>query len=100
IADWFVGWEASRVEIATRHAEIGGSWPFMAPGGEFRLTGRADRIDLRQDGRLEILDFKTGAPPSAKQLSTGLAPQLALEVAMAKGGGFEAVPAGISVSAL
>lgn len=100
IADWFIGWEASRAEIAKRHAEIGGSWPFAAPGGEFRLTGRADRIDLRHDGRLEILDFKTGSPPSAKQLSTGLAPQLALEVAMAKGGGFETVPAGVSVAVL
>ncbi|WP_018182293.1 double-strand break repair protein AddB [Kaistia granuli] len=100
IADWFVGWEASRAEIGRRLAEIGGAWPFNAPAGEFKLTGRADRIDLRQDGRLEILDFKTGSPPSARQLSTGLAPQLALEVAMARGGGFEAVPAGVSVSVL
>lgn len=93
IAEWFIGWEANRTTIATRHAEIGGSWPLKAPAGEFRLTGRADRIDLRRDGTLEILDFKTGAPPSAKQLSTGLAPQLALEVAMARGAGFAGVEA-------
>ncbi|MCX5494931.1 double-strand break repair protein AddB [Kaistia dalseonensis] len=97
IAQWFIGWEASRHDIAARHAEIGGSWPVNE---RFRLTGRADRIDQRRDGTLEILDFKTGVPPSAKQLSTGLAPQLALEVAMARAGAFEGIPAGASVAEL
>ncbi|MCX5520599.1 double-strand break repair protein AddB [Kaistia defluvii] len=100
IAEWFIGWEASRASVAHRHAEIGGAWAFPAPAGEFKLTGRADRVDIRLDGSLEILDFKTGSPPSAKQLSTGLAPQLALEVAMARGGGFDQVEAGVSVSTL
>ncbi|MCX5513686.1 double-strand break repair protein AddB [Kaistia algarum] len=97
IADWFIAWEAERGEIAARHAEIGGAWTL--PDG-FRLVGRADRIDLRRDGAVEILDFKTGNPPSAKQLSTGLAPQLALEVAMARAGGFPNIPAGASVATL
>jgi len=97
IADWYVAWEASRRDLVARHAEIDGSWTL--PGG-FRLTGRADRIDQRADGSLEILDFKTGAPPSAKQLSTGLAPQLALEVAMARAGAFAGLPQGVSVAVL
>ncbi len=97
IADWFIEWEARRTEIAARHAEIEGSWTM--PDG-FRLIGRADRIDVRDDGSLEILDFKTGSPPTAKQLSTGLAPQLALEVAMARAGAFTGLPAGASVALL
>ncbi|MBB5754008.1 double-strand break repair protein AddB [Prosthecomicrobium pneumaticum] len=101
IARWYVGWEAGRAaEIAERHAEIAGDWTIAAPAGPFRLTGRADRIDLRRDGTLDILDFKTGAPPSARQLSTGLAPQLALEVAMARAGAFGSGFAGRTVATL
>lgn len=88
-ARWFVAWELSRDDaIAERHAEIGGGHEIVAPAGRFRLRGRADRIDRRKDGSLEIYDFKTGAPPSARQVLTGLAPQLALEVGMARAGAF------------
>jgi ATP-dependent helicase/nuclease subunit B len=64
------------------------------------LRGRADRIDLRHDGRIDILDFKTGTPPSARQVLTGFAPQLALEVAMAHAGAFGEEFAGRSVAVL
>ena len=53
------------------------------------MRGRADRIDRRHDGSLDILDFKTGTPPSARQVLVGFAPQLGLEAAMAKAGGFD-----------
>lgn len=89
IARWFVAWESARGgDIAERHAEISGSHTLLAPAGAFHLRGRADRIDLRSDGRLEIYDFKTGMPPSPRQVLTGLAPQLALEVGMAHAGAF------------
>lgn len=97
IAGWFIDWEAARTGITARLAEIAGSWTL--PDG-FRLTGRADRIDRRADGSLEILDFKTGDPPTPKQLSTGLAPQLALEAAMARAGAFPDIPAGTAVARL
>ncbi len=97
IAAWYVDWEASRAEIEARHAEIDGK---MVLSPDFMLTGRADRIDRRRDGAYEILDFKTGTPPSPKQLSTGLAPQLALEAAMLKRGAFGDIPAGASVAVL
>ena len=47
---------------------------------------------------LEVIDFKTGQPPSAKQVLPGFAPQLALEGYMAKLGGFDTIPRGIEVS--
>lgn len=101
IVGWFVVWERARDEaVARRCAEIGGGHEFAAPAGTFRLRGRADRIDLRKDGRLDIFDFKTGAPPTARQVLTGLAPQLALEVAMARAGAFGDRFAGRSVSQL
>eukprot|EP01036_Dinobryon_divergens_P020104 gene20104-27526_t len=50
---------------------------FDAPAGPFTLTAKADRIELSSTGAA-ILDFKTGAAPSAKQVKSGFAPQLTL----------------------
>ena len=103
IARWMVQWEATRdAVIARRNPEISGAIdiPVGLPGGSFRLRGRADRIDLRHDGALDILDFKTGAPPSARQVLVGFAPQLGLEAAMVKAGGFDEAFRGASVATL
>src|SRR5690606_8713094 len=48
---------------------------------------RADRMEVRE-GRLSVIDFKTGAPPSKKQVKTGFAAQLPLTAAIAGAGGF------------
>jgi ATP-dependent helicase/nuclease subunit B len=66
---------------------------FEAPAGPFTLTARADRIDIGRDG-LVITDYKTGSPPNTKKVTTGLAPQLPLEAAIALEAGFAHVPAG------
>ncbi|EJF85426.1 double-strand break repair protein AddB [Bartonella rattimassiliensis] len=52
------------------------------------LSGRADRIDILPDKTVEILDFKTGTPPSSKQVRELLFPQLALETALLMEGAF------------
>ncbi|OYW58055.1 MAG: double-strand break repair protein AddB [Rhodobacterales bacterium 12-65-15] len=57
------------------------------PGLDFTLTGKPDRIDLLADGRLMLIDYKTGAPPSAKQ-QKHFDKQLYLLAAMAERGGF------------
>ncbi len=75
-------------------AEAKGAIDLLRPGGVFRLTGRADRIEQYGDGTLSILDYKTGAPPTQKDVDAGLAPQLLLEAAMAAQGGFGAELAG------
>jgi ATP-dependent helicase/nuclease subunit B len=69
-------------------AEASGALELARPGGLFRLTGRADRIERRRDGGLAILDYKTGTPPSQREVDAGLAPQLLLEAAMAAAGSF------------
>jgi len=58
------------------------------------LRGYADRIDRLRDGRVEIVDYKTGTEPSVKQARTLLSPQLPLEAAMVRLGGFEAIARG------
>ena len=62
--------------------------------------GAADRIEHRTDRTFAILDYKTGAPPTGKQVRMGLSPQLTLEAAILREGGFEGIAAGASVSEL
>ncbi|HWA90620.1 MAG TPA: double-strand break repair protein AddB [Rhizomicrobium sp.] len=88
-ARWFVGVERMRrADIAASHLEIKGELMF----GTFKLHGRADRIDMLSGGGAAILDYKTGAPPSDKQVKELLAPQLPLEAAILESGGFAEVP--------
>jgi ATP-dependent helicase/nuclease subunit B len=89
IARWFADAErAARPQLVRVHAEIGAALTLDTPAGPFRLTGRADRIDLRRDGTAAIIDYKTGAVASGDQIKAGLAPQLPLEAAMLARGGF------------
>ncbi len=91
IADWVADMEATRradSPPAAMATEMRGSLDLSRPGGRFHLVGRADRIERRPDGKLAILDYKTGLPPSQSDVEAGLAPQLLLEAAMAVAGGF------------
>ena len=56
--------------------------------GGVTLHGRADRIDRLADGRLAIIDYKTGQPPQAKAVEAGYALQLGLLGLIARAGGF------------
>jgi ATP-dependent helicase/nuclease subunit B len=95
IAEWFVENEKrNRIEgRSPLTTETSGEMSFLAPGGEFTLNARADRIDRLADGGLAIIDYKTGGVPSKKQMQSGLTPQLTLEAAMAAEGNFNGVEA-------
>jgi len=90
MARWFVDTENDRSDIEDRLVERSGA---MTIGDDFTLTVRADRIDRLHDGRLGIVDYKTGAPPSPKQVLS-VSPQLLLEAVIVLAGGFKGVPAG------
>ncbi len=59
----------------------------------FRLTAIADRIEVDRQGQAYVFDYKTGAPPSNKQVKVGWSPQLTLEAAMIEAGAFAEVGA-------
>lgn len=80
-----------RSDIVRTYAETGGSYSFDVAGRDFKLTGRADRLDLLKSGEVAILDYKTGTVPSGPQVKSGLAPQLPLEAAMVSFGAFKEV---------
>ncbi|MEO3435054.1 double-strand break repair protein AddB [Inquilinus sp. CAU 1745] len=92
IAEWFVDREIQRRHrgLTPAATEIAGNMMIGAPAGRFALTARADRIDRDGDGGLVIIDYKTGAVPSAGDMAQGYSPQLPLEAAMAREGGFGA----------
>jgi ATP-dependent helicase/nuclease subunit B len=88
-ADWFIGLERERrSRIDRSFLEIAGGRVFKSSGGDFHLRGRADRIDILRDGSAAIIDYKSGNPPTNKQVEILLAPQLPLEGAMLASGGF------------
>jgi ATP-dependent helicase/nuclease subunit B len=95
IARWFSAWEVDRRQsIATLHAEISGKHRFpLGNDRTFTLSARADRIERRQGG-YAILDYKTGSIPTERQVRIGMSPQLTLEAAILRAGGFDGVAPG------
>ena len=101
IAAWFVGWDAvRRAGLAASRAEIRGEITIPLGDRSFRLAARADRIDRLLDGRYVIVDYKTGEVRTEKQVRAGLAPQLTLEAAILRNGGFPEIDRGASVAEL
>jgi ATP-dependent helicase/nuclease subunit B len=94
IARWFADTDQRRrAESRSAAPEVRGELRLEGPAGGFRLTARADRIERLSDGRLAIFDYKTGALPKQRELELGFAPQLPLEAAIARAGGFRDTPA-------
>jgi ATP-dependent helicase/nuclease subunit B len=85
---------AEWIEAQVAHGREEGREPVLAEErGEVKfagitISGKADRIDRFADGSLAIVDYKTGSPPSTKQVANGYALQLALLSLIAEGGGF------------
>ena len=77
-ARWLADWEAERrargIDIRVEEKV---EMLVPGPAGPFRLTAKADRIELSATGAA-VLDFKTGSIPSPKQVKSGFSPQLTL----------------------
>ena len=86
---WVADLETRRRAGAERIVvEAAGSLTFDIGGRPFTVTAKADRIEPTADGLAHILDYKTGAAPSKKQVETGFSPQLTLTAAILREGGF------------
>ncbi|MFN4157114.1 MAG: double-strand break repair protein AddB [Gemmobacter sp.] len=91
---WQARLERSAEMILSVDARLGGqpavieaTGAAMLPGLGFTLTARADRIDEGGDGRVHVLDYKTGAPPSRRE-QEHFDKQLLLTAAIVERGGF------------
>lgn len=91
----FHAWEsARRATLDGVHVEAEGRLAIpLDDGSSFDLIAKADRIERRGSGAVSIVDYKTGAAPSKREVLAGFAPQLTLEAAIALGGGFAAFDA-------
>jgi ATP-dependent helicase/nuclease subunit B len=83
-------------DIKASHTEVS-AVKTPVPHSIVTLSGRADRIDERLDGTLDILDYKTGGEPTRAQAQALIDPQLALEAALAGKGAFKGIaPASVN----
>ena len=94
--DLFLAYDAAqRDRGGTIDVETDGVLAFaLADATEFTLTARADRLERHDDGAATLTDYKTGQPPGAKEVQVGFAPQLTLEAAILREGGFGTAPDG------
>jgi ATP-dependent helicase/nuclease subunit B len=89
VARWVIAAErARRPGIAALMGEVEGRLEINAGGPAFGLKARADRLERHPDGRVAVIDYKTGQLPERAEIVAGLAPQLPLEAAMVEAGAF------------
>ena len=92
IADAFIEWhERNLVRVKESLIELKARTTL--DNRDFELRGRADRIDILNDGTLSIIDYKTSGKPSITQVAKNDAPQLPLEAALARRGAFSGLDA-------
>lgn len=80
-----------RQKVKRVHNEVCGRLVLQAPAGDFVLTAKADRVDETIDGRVNIIDYKTGKARSKTEVEKAFAPQLPIEGLIAESGGFEGI---------
>ena len=81
-----------RKEVRRVNSEVWGSVCFEnLPGGIFEIYAKADRIDETIDGKVNIIDYKTGQARTVAEIKKGYAPQLPIEGIIAKKGGFSGI---------
>ena len=91
---WLARLDRAAEHFLTQDARNGGTPLVVETQGSvalaplpFTLYGTPDRIDRLPDGRLQMIDYKTGSPPTEKQ-QRSYEKQLLLAAAMAERGGF------------
>ena len=85
LAEWYLHWRADR---APGKREIRGELELTISGAPFILSAVADRLEVHPHGAVTIVDFKTGNPPSDKEIAAGLSQQMPLQALIARKGGF------------
>lgn len=90
--EWIASTTAAQ-QAEGRRTQLAEEWGKATVAG-IVLRGKADRIDRVADGSLVIVDYKTGKPPSPRQVASGFALQLGLLGLIARDGRFEALEPG------
>lgn len=90
--DWIITYNKQQIDLGIKiYSEVTGTVKLQIAKEIFCITAKADRIELDDQGRATIIDFKTGMVPSDKEIKMGLSPQLTLEALIALKGGFNSL---------
>lgn len=84
--DWIVNNQPTGTVFTEKDATL--ELPFETEN--FKIYGRADRIDLTEHGAV-IIDYKTGSHPKKSNVQQGYAPQLPLEAFLLENGAFKEI---------
>ena len=90
IASWCINNQRNLFEDKLITEERG-SYIFKTKFGKFELKGKADRIEILDDGCCGIIDYKTASIPNKSEIEKGIKPQLQLLGLIAELGKFEKV---------
>ncbi len=94
---WLVTNELARLEAGWRpYIEKWGQIVLETKAGPITLKAKSDRIDVGPLG-VEVIDFKSGAPASSKQVMTLLAAQLPVTALIVAQGGYKDVSAQVPI---
>ena len=89
IAKEFIEFDEERRKISTIFSELRGEMIIKVADQDIKIVAIADRIEVDNRGRAIIMDYKTGAIPSRKDVESGLSPQLIIEAIICLEGGFD-----------
>jgi ATP-dependent helicase/nuclease subunit B len=93
IAKPYVEFEQKRrLNIKQICSEIYGEIYLNFDDRQIKIIAIADEIIINKDNTAQILDYKTGAIPSLKDVLSGLSPQLIIEGLILQQGGFKSIP--------
>jgi ATP-dependent helicase/nuclease subunit B len=85
--DWIASTVGAQAKEGRRIASAEGKGAIEIAG--VKLSGRYDRVDRLADGRIAVIDYKTGKPPSATAVRAGYSLQLGLLGLIVERGGFD-----------
>lgn len=80
-----------RPRIKKIYSETEGEIMFKRKGGDFLITGKADRLDETDEGCINVIDYKTGYGRSSSEIEKVTAPQLPVEALIVQNGGYKEV---------
>lgn len=97
IAEEFVEFDyASRSKKHRIYTESRGEWNLNIAGHELKIVAIADRIEVDDKGKVAIIDYKTGATPTKKEVLSGLSPQLLIEAMMVQADVFKEIKGNVN----
>ena len=101
IAAWFTATDRVMYDEAdVSFAEIEGAVSITHGERTFSVTAKADRIIRHSDGRISIIDYKTGSVPAKKAVSNGRKTQMLVEAALIGAAGYKDITSHADIKSL